>query len=102
MVMSDPLLEAELEKNLENFFLQSPNIPRNKITEFTYKQAFKKAYAVKVLPEPQEVFESDYSPGLLPTYGGGNITWWHGYIRAEIENANDYWRSILENTTRKD
>lgn len=37
----------------------------------------------------------DYDPGLLNSYGGGNIQWWQGYIRAEINKCNEHWRSII-------
>lgn len=36
-----------------------------------------------------------YDAGLLNNFGGGNIEWWQDYIRAEIGQANDHWRTIL-------
>jgi hypothetical protein len=48
----------------------------------------------------------DYDAGYLNDYGGGNVSWWHGYLRAEIERANEYWRdeytAISEATAAKD
>lgn len=40
--------------------------------------------------------EQDYDAGLLNDYGGGNVSWWHDYIRAEIGRCNGYWRSVIE------
>ena len=37
----------------------------------------------------------DYDAGLLSDYGGGNVAWWHDYLRAEIGRANDHWRTAL-------
>lgn len=31
-----------------------------------------------------------YDAGLLNDYGGGNVGWWHDYIRHEIERCNDF------------
>ena len=31
-----------------------------------------------------------YDAGLLNDYGGGDVNWWHDYIRAEINRANDF------------
>ena len=36
---------------------------------------------------------SDYDAGLLNDFGGGNVEWWQDYLRAEIERANEWWRS---------
>jgi hypothetical protein len=43
--------------------------------------------------------ESDYDPGLLNTYGGGNEDWWLDYIRSLINDCNEYWRTLLDNHT---
>ena len=42
----------------------------------------------------------DYDAGLLSDYGGGNVGWWHDYIRAEIERANDHWRLQQDDAIR--
>ena len=39
--------------------------------------------------------ELDYDSGLINDYGGGNVGWWMDYIRVEINNCNEYWRSII-------
>jgi hypothetical protein len=47
--------------------------------------------------DPDEILdEKDYDAGLMNDYGGGNVEWWHDYIRSEIGRCNDYWRSIIE------
>jgi hypothetical protein len=38
----------------------------------------------------------DYDAGLLNDYGGGNVSWWHDYIRYEVDKANDWWRQQVE------
>jgi hypothetical protein len=37
----------------------------------------------------------DYDAGLLNDFGGGNVEWWHDYLRAEIGRANDFWREQI-------
>ena len=41
--------------------------------------------------------EADYDAGLLNDFGGGDVNWWHDYLRAEIERANEYWRALINN-----
>ena len=38
----------------------------------------------------------DYDAGLLNDYGGGNVGWWHDYIRSEIARCNEYWREEVD------
>jgi hypothetical protein len=38
----------------------------------------------------------DYDAGILNDYGGGNVSWWQDYIRAEVGRANDFWRAQVE------
>ena len=40
----------------------------------------------------------DYDSGYLNDYGGGNVSWWQDYLRAEIERCNTYWRVQAENS----
>lgn len=35
-------------------------------------------------PEP-------YDAGFLNDFGGGNVSWWHDYIRAELDRAHDHY-----------
>jgi len=37
----------------------------------------------------------DYDLSLLNDWGGGNVDWWHDYLRAEIDRANAHWRSMI-------
>lgn len=46
--------------------------------------------------------EKDYNAGLLNDYGGGNVLWWQGYIRAEIDRCNEYWRSNIKSYLKND
>ncbi len=39
--------------------------------------------------------EQDYDSGLLNNNGGGDVGWWHDYIRFEVAACNEYWRSII-------
>lgn len=32
-----------------------------------------------------------YDAGYLNDYGGGNVSWWHDYIRAELDRAHDFY-----------
>ena len=38
---------------------------------------------------------TDYDAGLFGDYGGGDVSWWHDYLRAEISRCNDHWKSAL-------
>ena len=38
---------------------------------------------------------SDYDPGLLNDYGGGNVGWWRDYIRTVVNSANEWWKDQL-------
>ena len=40
--------------------------------------------------------EPDYDAGLLGDHGGGNISWWHEYLRSQINRCNGYWRGLIE------
>lgn len=33
----------------------------------------------------------EYDVGLLNDWGGGNVAWWHDYLRYEIGRANSHW-----------
>ena len=46
--------------------------------------------------EPTILEETDYDPGYLNDYGGGDAEWWRNYIRSLINDCNAYWRSIIE------
>lgn len=37
----------------------------------------------------------DYDAGLLNDFGGGNVEWWHDYLRSEIGRANEFWRDAI-------
>jgi len=34
-----------------------------------------------------------YDAGLLNDFGGGDVAWWHEYLRAELERAHDFYHS---------
>lgn len=36
-----------------------------------------------------------YDAGLLSDYGGGDVEWWHDYIRAELGRAHDFYESQI-------
>ena len=38
----------------------------------------------------------EYNSGLLNDFGGGNVQWWHDYLRAEIEACNEFHHEIEE------
>jgi len=52
-------------------------------------------YSISLLTEP------DYDCGLLNAYGGGDVGWWHDYIRSEIDRCNQYWRKLIEGCDEK-
>jgi hypothetical protein len=37
----------------------------------------------------------DYDAEMLNDYGGGDVSWWQDYLRAEIQRANEHWRAAL-------
>jgi len=39
-----------------------------------------------------------YEAGLLSDYGGGNVEWWHDYIRAELDHAHYYYQSQMSSS----
>jgi hypothetical protein len=49
--------------------------------------------AIEKTPPQQNAEEfTDYDPGALNDYGGGNILWWTEYIHQIISDCNDYHR----------
>lgn len=36
-----------------------------------------------------------YDAGLLNDYGGGNVEWWHDYMRAELARAHEFYEEQL-------
>ena len=36
-----------------------------------------------------------YDPGLLNGFGGGDVEWWHNYIRSLLVRADHYYRAAL-------
>jgi hypothetical protein len=40
-----------------------------------------------------------YDAGLLNDYGGGNVDWWHDYIRSELGAAHDHYQSRCDDLT---
>lgn len=36
-----------------------------------------------------------YDAGYLNDFGGGNVGWWHDYIRSELDRAHDFYQSQL-------
>ena len=47
--------------------------------------------------EPVCFVLEEYDAGLLKDYGGGDVDWWHYYIRVELERAYDFYQLQLEN-----
>lgn len=39
---------------------------------------------------------NDYDAGLLNDWGGGNVDWWHDYLRYELGLANEYWAAQVQ------
>ena len=39
---------------------------------------------------------NEYDAGILNDWGGGNVDWWHDYLRYEIANANVHWAEQVE------
>lgn len=37
-----------------------------------------------------------YDAGHLNDFGGGNVGWWHDYMRAELERAHEFYAEQLE------
>ncbi len=45
----------------------------------------------------EEIAElTDYDPGLLNDYGGGNVGWWQEYIRNCVNSCNEHWRAQID------
>lgn len=45
--------------------------------------------------EPKYIVLEEYDAGYLNGYGGGNVSWWHDYIRTELESAYDFYQSQM-------
>ena len=41
-----------------------------------------------------------YDAGQLNNYGGGDVSWWHDYIRSELDRAHDFYITQLEGQTK--
>jgi len=39
---------------------------------------------------------SAYDAGLLNDFGGGDVSWWQDYLRAELEHAHDFYQVQIE------
>lgn len=50
----------------------------------------------EALSEKENAICIDYDPGLLNDNGGGNVSWWHDYIRNEVSRCNEYWKNHVE------
>ena len=37
-----------------------------------------------------------YDAGYLNDFGGGDVNWWHDYIRTELDRAHDFYQSQVE------
>lgn len=37
-----------------------------------------------------------YDAGLLSKFGGGDVSWWHDYIRAELGSAHEFYDLEIE------
>ena len=46
--------------------------------------------------QPEHIVLEEYDAGYLNDYGGGNVSWWQDYIRAELESAYDFYQSQLQ------
>ena len=44
------------------------------------------------IPNNHQVQLEPYDAGLLGNGGGGNVEWWHDYIRAELDRAHDFYQ----------
>lgn len=52
-------------------------------------------------PVPEDVGELDtYDAGLLNDFGGGDVGWWHDYIRAELGRAHDFYADLALDAIR--
>jgi len=50
----------------------------------------------QLLEQPAPVQElAEYDAGLLNDYGGGNVQWWHDYIRYELGCAYEHYKEQL-------
>ena len=73
-------------------------------TDLTHHKA-DKVWPLYTSPPPQRqpLTLDFYDAGLLNDFGGGNVDWWQDYIRAELNQAHDFYQSqaaqaIGENT----
>ena len=46
-------------------------------------------------PDPREELDR-YDSGLLNDFGGGNVSWWQDYIRAELERAHGHYQDQID------
>src|ERR1035437_3598312 len=37
-----------------------------------------------------------YDAGCISDFGGGNVTWWQGYLRQELTRAHEYYSGQVE------
>ena len=42
-----------------------------------------------------------YDAGYLNDYGGGNIEWWHWYIRYLLASAYDHYQDQVDNSIER-
>jgi hypothetical protein len=62
------------------------------------------AKSIRALPIPYPDTVRDaldrYDAGLLGDGGGGDVDWWHDYIRAELERAHEFYHDQFESALR--
>lgn len=54
--------------------------------------------------QPAEVLRDElesYDAGLFGDYGGGNVEWWHDYMRAELARAHDFYADQFDRAVER-
>ncbi|MCY1741200.1 hypothetical protein [Ensifer sp. SL37] len=70
----------------------SPNSPQHaRILAGAWNQLVDIASA----DEPASISLDAYDAGLLGDGGGGDVSWWHDYIRSELDRAHEFYSAQL-------
>lgn len=70
-----------------------PEEGENEVLEQNYREATRVALASPAPSRVEPVALDTYDAGLLNDFGGGNVEWWHDYLRAELARAHDFYAS---------
>lgn len=91
---SSESLREIIEREADRFF-EWPSADKSHVTAVSTKlfaEHIATLYASPIPANKPAISLDQYDAGHLNDYGGGNVGWWHDYIRSELERAYDFYQ----------